>query len=79
MNHLLPLFSSSTKGLAVILGGTQMGFESNAAQSTETMYILSPRKPPTHSTMYQVISITMRDHKVRSNSYCQDKHLTTKT
>ena len=69
MKHMLPLFSSSIKGLAVILGATQMDLGSNAAQSTETIYILSPRKPPTHSNMHQVINNNVSlDHKVRSNT-----------
>ena len=69
MNHMLPLFSSSIKCLAVILGATQMDLGSNAAQSTETIYILSPRKPPTHSNMHQVINNSVSlDHKVRSNT-----------
>lgn len=69
MNHMLPLFSSSIKGLAVILWATQMDLGSNAAQSTETIYILNPRKPPTHSNMHQVINNNVSlDHKVRSNT-----------
>ena len=69
MNHMLPLFSSSIKGLEVILGATQMDLGSNAAQSTETIYILSPRKQPTHSNMHQVMNNNVSlDHKVRSNT-----------